>query len=128
MLGNLGKPSGTYSLALSSKLPIPIGLKVSDETFANSCVIDSGVTNYMTHLSYQFNNYNSCPSSRKIVTIDGSLTIVIGIGDIQISPILTLQNVFHVSKLPTNLVSMQKLTEDLGCNIIFYSTHCVYYD
>ena len=51
------------------------------------------------HSSYQFNNQNPCLSNRKIVTVDGSLTIVIGVGDIQISPILTLRNVLHVFTL-----------------------------
>ena len=30
----------------------------------------------------------------------------------------------HIPKLSTNLVSIKKLTQDLGCNVIFYSTHC----
>ena len=106
MLGNLEKPSSIYSLAFLSKSPIPIGLNVSDEIFANSWVIDSGAIDHLTHSSCQFNNYNSCPSSRKIVTIDGSLITIVGVGDIQISPILTLRNVFHVPKLSTNLVSI----------------------
>ena len=41
---------------------------------------------YMTRSSHQFNNYNPCRSSRKMVIIDGSLTIVAGVGDVQISP------------------------------------------
>ena len=58
--------------------------------------------------------------------MDGSLTIVIGVGDIQNSPTLTLRNVFHVLKLFTNLVSIQKLTQDLGCNVTFYPIQCVF--
>ena len=80
----------------------------------------------MTHSSYQFNNYNPCPSNKKIATTDGSLTTVTGVGDIQISPTLILRNVLHVLKLSTNLISIQKLTQDLGCNVIFYPTHCVF--
>ena len=82
LLGNLEKPLGTYSLVLLGKFPIPIGLKVSNETFANSWVINLGVTNHIIHSSYQFNNYNFCPINRKIVTIDGSLTTIAGVGDI----------------------------------------------
>ena len=87
-MGTLEKPSGTCSLALSGKFPISIGLKVSDETFFKSWVIDLGATNHMTHSLHQFKNYNPCPSSRKIGIIDGSLTTIAGIGDVQISPIL----------------------------------------
>ena len=78
LLGTLEKPLGTCSLAFSAKFPISIGLRVSDETFVKSWVIDSGAIDHMTHLSHQFKNYNSCLSSRKI-------TIVAGIGDFQIS-------------------------------------------
>ena len=39
-----------------------------------------------------------------------------------------LRNVLHVPKLFTNLVSIQKLTKDLGCNVILYQTHCIFYD
>ena len=49
LLGSLEKPSSTYSLALSGKFPISIGLKVSDEIFVKSWVMDSGATNHMTH-------------------------------------------------------------------------------
>ena len=82
----------------------------------------------MTHSSHQFNNCNLCPSSKKIFTGDGSLTTVAGVGDVQISPTLTLRNVFHVPKLSTNLFSIQKLTRDLGCNVTFYPIHCVFQD
>ena len=61
LLGTLEKPSGTHLLVLLSKFPIPIGLKVLNETFANSWVIDSGAIDHMTHL-HQFNDYNPCPS------------------------------------------------------------------
>ena len=56
----------------------------------------------MTHSSHQFNNYNPCLSCGKIATTDDSLTIVAGVGDVQISPTLTLRNVLHVPKLSTN--------------------------
>ena len=125
-MGTLEKPSGTCSLVLSSKFPISIGLKVSDETFVKSWVIDSNATNHITHSSLQFKNYNPCPSSGKIVIADGSLKTVVGVRDVQISPTLTLRNVLHVPKLSTNLVSIQKLTKDVGCNVIFYPTYYVF--
>ena len=110
LFGTLEVPSIIYSLALSDKFLIPIRLKVSYEIFTNSWVIDSSTTYHMTHSSHQFNNYNPCRSSRKIATTNGLLTIVASVGDVQISPTLTLRNVLHVQKLSTNLVSIQKLT------------------
>ena len=81
----------------------------------------------MTHSSHQFNNYNPCPSSKKITTTNGSLTIFVGV-DVQSSPTLTLRNVFHVPRLSTNLISIQKFIWDLGCNVVFYPTYCVFQD
>ena len=126
LFGTLEVPSIIYSLALSDKFLIPIRIKVSYEIFTNSWVIDSSTTYHMTHSSHQFNNYNPCPNCRKIATIDSSLTTITSVGDIQISLILTFRNVFHVPKLSTNLVSIQKLTKDVGCDVIFYPTYYVF--
>ena len=128
LLGTLEKPSskkssGTCSLALLVKFLIFIGVKVLDRTFANSWVLDSGATDHMTHSSHQFNNYNPCPSQRKIAIANGSFTTIAGVADVQISPTLTFRNALYVPKLSTNLVFIQKLTQDLGCNVTFYPTH-----
>ena len=123
LLGTLEKPSATCSLALLGKFPISIGLKLVDETIVNSWVIDLGATDHMSHSSHKFNKYNPCPNSTKMVIADGSLTTVADVGDAQISPTLILRNVFHVPKLSTNLVFIQKLAQDLGCNVIFYPTY-----
>ena len=44
---------------------------------------------------------------------------MVGKGDVQVNPNLVLKNVLHVPYLSTNLVSIQKLTQDLTCHIIF---------
>ena len=110
LLGSFEKLLGTCSLELLGKFLTSIELKVLAETFINSWVIDSDGTDHITHSSRKFNNYNPCPNNRKIVIDDGSLTTIIGIGDVQISLPLTLRNVLHVPKLFTNLVSIQNLT------------------
>ena len=107
--------------SLLGKFPFSIGLNVSDITFANSWVIDSGATGHMTHSPNIFSTYFSCSSNRKIATADGSLTTVAGIGDVKISPSLILKNVLHVPRLTMNLISIQKLTQDLHCNVVFLS-------
>ncbi|RVW82248.1 hypothetical protein CK203_041734 [Vitis vinifera] len=76
--------------------------------------IDSGAIDHMTHSSYQFNNYNPCPSSRKIVTTDGSLATVVGVGDIQISPTLVLGNVFHVLNVEETWAIIMSVTSPGG--------------
>ena len=90
--------------------------------------MDSGAIDHMTNTSNVFFTYSPCPSNRKIATADGSLTTVAGVGNVQISPLVTLKNVLHVPKLSTNLISVQKLTQDLSCNVIFHNNHCVFQD
>ncbi|KAL6328809.1 hypothetical protein AAG906_003826 [Vitis piasezkii] len=85
-------------------------------------------TDHMTHSPNIFSTYFPCSSSRKIATADGSLTTVAGIGDVKISPSLMLKNVLHVPRLTMNLISIQKLTQDLHCNVVFYHSHCVFQD
>ncbi|RVW21061.1 Transposon Ty3-I Gag-Pol polyprotein [Vitis vinifera] len=58
-----------------------------------------GATDHMTHSSHQFNNYNPCPSQRKIAIANGSFTTIAGVADVQISPTLTFRNALYVPKL-----------------------------
>ena len=128
LLESLGKSKtgGTCSLALSGK---SVNSNIaSDRNIIDSWIIDSGATDHMTNSSLRFKTYTPCPSNRKILVADGSLTTVAGLGDIQITSQLTLKNVLHVPKLSTNLLSIQKLTHDLNCAVIFYPTHCEFQD
>ena len=83
----------------------------------------------MTFESSLFITYSACPRTRKVVTADGSLATVAGIGDVQINSSLTLKNV-HVPKLSTNLYLFTNLlmiyyfdiysqTHDLCCRVAF---------
>nr|KYP54945.1 Retrovirus-related Pol polyprotein from transposon TNT 1-94 [Cajanus cajan] len=82
----------------------------------------------MTPLPKHFSTYSPCPSNKKISTADGTLITVAGQGDVQITPTIILKNVLHVPKLSTNLISIQKLTKDLLCNVIFHSNSCILQD
>ncbi|CAA6665274.1 unnamed protein product [Spirodela intermedia] len=65
-------------------------------------------------------NYSS--NNRKITTAVGSSIIVAGIGNICLSPYITLKNVLHVLMLTTNLISMSGRT--IGrCLIPFFHVH-----
>ena len=81
----------------------------------------------MTHNPNQFKTYLPCPSNRKIVVVDGTTTTMVGIGDVQVTSNLVIKNVLHVPKLSTNLVSIQKLTQDLSC-VIFDASFCEFQD
>nr|KYP58771.1 hypothetical protein KK1_014193 [Cajanus cajan] len=82
----------------------------------------------MTPLPKYFSTYSPCPGNKKISTADGTLITAAGQGEVQISPSMTLKNVLHVPKLSINLISIQKLTKDLSCNVVFYSNSCILQD
>lgn len=91
----------------------------------SSWVIDSGATDH-DPLSTKICKYKPFPSHKKITMADVSTTIVAGQGDIVINKILALKNVLHVPKLFTNLLSIQKLTKDSNCNVVFNGSHCIF--
>ncbi|RDX92255.1 hypothetical protein CR513_25638, partial [Mucuna pruriens] len=76
-------------------------------------VLNSGATDHIASSSKYF-TYAPCPSNKKIATADGTLGT---------SKFITLKNV-HVLTCK-NLVSMQKLTNDVSCNISFHNNCCV---
>ena len=115
-------------MTLSGKSTLLCGLNASEKVSFDSWIIDSGATDQMTHSPSQFITYSPCPSNRKILVADGSSITVAGLGDIQITPQLILKNVLHVPKLSTNLISIQKITNDINCDVTFYPTHCVFQD
>nr|KYP41064.1 Retrovirus-related Pol polyprotein from transposon TNT 1-94 [Cajanus cajan] len=102
--------------------------KPTDTPFTHYWILDSGATDHMTPLPKYFSTYSPCPSNKKISTADGTLITAAGQGEVQISPSMTLKNVLHVPKLSTNLISIQKLTKDLSCNVVFYSNSCILQD
>lgn len=112
------------SLVLSGESLFSMRSNVCDNSFMGSWIIDSGAIDHMTHASNQSDTYTPCQSSRKITVTNGTTTTVAGIGDIYITPSLVLKNVLHISKLSTDLVSIQKLTRDLNCHVTFYPSYC----
>jgi len=122
MLGSLEKKprADTCTLAFICISSSSLAFHASDTTIPNTWILDFGAINHMTCSSHQLITYTLCPSARKITMADGSLTTVVGQGNVPINSHLTLKNVLHVPKLFTNLVSIQKLTIDSNCNIIFY--------
>ena len=95
-------------------------------SFLGSYVIDSRITDYMTHSLQKFSTYNLCPSNKKITTTDGSLATVADQREVHLNKSIVLKNVLHVPKLSTNLVSIHRLTKELNYHVIFYPSHCVF--
>ena len=122
----LYKPTGTCSLALSATPSLSFCINASHKVYDDSWMRDSSATNHMTSKSQFFHTYTPSLSNKKIAVANDSLAIVVGFGDIYITPTLILKNVLHVPKLSANLVSIQKLTHDLKCYAIFFLSYCVF--
>ena len=80
-------------------------------SFASSStwVIDSGVTNHVTSIRFEF---QSCTSTtdRRVRIADGSYNHLVGKGTVCVLPNLTLSSVLHVPSFSFNLLSVSALT------------------
>ena len=125
LLVSLEKPSGSCSLVMVK--PISQWLQTSHSCIHDSWVIDFGAINHITLSTAHFITYCSCPSTRKSVIADGSLTIMTGVGHIHFGPFLLLKNVLLCFEIIHYLVPIQKIAWDMNCNVImFYSSHFIF--
>jgi len=75
----------------------------------------------MTPHSSSFSSYTTLSGNPYITVANGSTTPVNGRGNIHLQPSFPLKNVLHVPKLSNNLLSIQKITQDLNCApIVFF--------
>jgi hypothetical protein len=80
----------------------------------------------MTYSVTGFTSYQPCPSSKKIIVVDGSLTTIAGQGTIPLNPVFTLKRVLHVPNLIANLLSIQKLIKDINYSVTFFLDYCIF--
>ncbi|KAH7672012.1 RNA-directed DNA polymerase protein [Dioscorea alata] len=118
LLNSLEKPSGSSNLIYSGMSLSLFSLNASNIRNTPPWIVDSGATDHMTFLASSFLTYTPCPSTQKIVVADSSLITVAGVGDIQLTSSILLKNVLHVPKISVNLISIQKLTQDMPCTAI----------
>jgi len=78
----------------------------------------------MTNYSKLFSTYSPCACHKKVKIADGTFSTIASVGSIPVSKTLTLHNVLNVLNLSCNLLSISKLTQDLNCLAIFYSSTC----
>ena len=65
-----------------------------------------------------------CHENVRVKIVDGTITSVAGKGSIHLSDNLVLYSVLHVPNLACNLVSINKLTQDLNCTANFSNAMC----
>jgi transposase InsO family protein len=91
-------------------------------------IIDSGASSHMTpHLSF-FNSYTATDTILPVRSASGSTHAVSHKGDITVTSSITLFNVSHVPTFQFNLISVQKLCQDLKCIVFFFPTFCLFQD
>jgi hypothetical protein len=70
-----------------------------------------------------FKTYKSMSGKDKVQTVDGSLCLIAGVGDIACTPELQLSSVLHVPNFTNNLLSVNQLVDDLNCVVPLSPTH-----
>ena len=91
-------------------------------------ILDSGASDHMTGSLQLFITYSPSTTHRTVKIADGSLLNILGIGFVNISPSLCLQNVLYISGFQCNLMSISKITLDLHCNAVFSPLVCQFQD
>ena len=93
-----------------------------------SWIIDSGATNHMTGSSKNFSSYTPCSGRDRVCIADGSLAPIMGYGNINCTPSLSLSPVLHVPNLPVDLLSVSSLTKSRNCKASFDPHSCTFQD
>ncbi|XP_073152035.1 uncharacterized protein [Henckelia pumila] len=91
---------------------------------AESWIVDSGASDHMTGNSTLFSSYIPCTSRTTVRITDGSLTHVMGLGNIQLSKDIILKSVFYVPSLKCNMISELPSGKTIGSARIH---HGLYY-
>lgn len=120
-LQNTNTSSSTATLAQKGHLYA--ALYVSHQK-TNSCIVDSGVLDHMTGDINVFSKYIPCQDGFFVRIADGTTFKVVGKGSLVISKDITLDLVLHVPKLGCSLLSIYKLTKNLGCVAKFLPHFC----
>lgn len=91
-------------------------------------IIDSGASDHMTgSLGLLFNTVPQHQQS-KINLPNGQTSLISHKGSVCITPSLTLKDVIHIPSFKHNLLSVQKLSRDEHCKVIFEPHQCVIVD
>jgi Integrase core domain/GAG-pre-integrase domain len=93
----------------------------------NTWIIDSGATNHMTNYKSHLLNLKTYDTSQYVSVANGTKIPIQGQDTVKIFD-RNISNVLYIPGLPTNLLSVQKLIQDLNCNVIFHSNRVVFQD
>ena len=89
-------------------------------------VLDSGVSHYMSPDSSYFTYVSHSPSI-PVITVDGTHMPLVGVGSV-VRPHLSLLNVYLISKLKLNLVSVGQICDSGDYLVMFSGFFCCVQD
>ncbi|KAL2942992.1 Retrovirus-related Pol polyprotein from transposon TNT 1-94 [Bienertia sinuspersici] len=98
------------------------------QTKNSEWIVDSGATHHMTGNYALMRNTRESLSHLKINLPNGQTSIVTHKGEVVLANEMSLNNVMYIPAFNHNLVSVQKLTEEEDCKIIFHSRYCIIQD
>lgn len=93
----------------------------------NCWIVDTGASDHMTGSMEVFDDYTNCHNKINVWVADGKTSPAVGQGMVRL-PNMILKSVLFVPKLTYNLLSVSKLTHDMDCVVIFFSSHCEFQD
>jgi hypothetical protein len=95
--------------------------------FVSLWIIDSVATDHACYSLSMFSSYTKVPPI-PVRLPNGSIVKTYIIGDIHITNTLTLTSVLYLPHFTYNLISVSKVTHQLGCTFTFASNVCTIHD
>ena len=99
----------------------------SKDFFFDQIIIDSGATNHMFGNKQLLSNLKPTNGNQYVSVANGMKAKVNGIGEINLYD-KQIKNVLYLETFPVNLISVNKLTQELNCNAIFFCKNVVFQD
>ena len=96
----------------------------SKDFFFDQIIIDSGATNHMFGNKQLLSNLKPTNGNQYVSVANGMKAKVNGIGEINLYG-KQIKNVLYLETFPVNLISINKLTQELNCNVIFSCKCCI---
>lgn len=91
-------------------------------------IIDTEATNHMVFRSDMFlhDSVSKFKEPKKFYLPNGEISQVTHMGFSTLSTISIITNVFYIHEFKYNLLSVCKITKELGCSFIFFPYFCVF--
>ncbi|KAL4204122.1 hypothetical protein AMTRI_Chr01g108120 [Amborella trichopoda] len=96
--------------------------------FNDTWILDSGGTDHIVYSRSFLSSIEPLSPTNLVKLPNGTFAHVLCISIVTLSKQITLHNVLCIPSFSYNLLSVQKLTSDLQCSIIFFSDHYIFQD